>query len=444
MTSERPDSSDRPHGTERPDSSDRPHETGHPDSSDRVESGRGRRRILFVDDEPRILQGIQRMLRTRRREWEVEAVESGREALARMAERPFDVLVTDMRMPEMDGAALLAVAQTLHPGTIRIVLSGYADRAAALRSILVAHQFASKPFAAEDLVATLDRACSLSDLIHDDRLRDAVGSVELLPQAPQIYRQCVTILQDEESPLERITRVIEREPALAAKILQVVNSAFFGLPQRTSDLARAIAYLGTETVEAIVLAMEAMRIGEDTAPVGPISLTAVSDASVLAARLTRHLPGTDGQERQHIYTAALLHDIGYLTLLAHQPVAMARVVALAETEAVPFAAASRRLGQPEPARVGAYLLGAWGLPLGVLEAVRDQDGADAPRARLTDAVHLVDRAAKIALGELHGADAFTRVTVDPAVLTEAGAGGVWERLLDEARALVAEGGAAAA
>jgi len=97
------------------------------------------RRVLFVDDEPRILEGLRRMLRSQRNEWEMAFAPGGGAALAIMEAAPFDVVVSDMRMPEMDGATLLTQVRNLYPQVVRIVLSGHAELSAALRVVPVAH-----------------------------------------------------------------------------------------------------------------------------------------------------------------------------------------------------------------------------------------------------------------------------------------------------------------
>lgn len=94
-----------------------------------------RTRIIFVDDEPCVLSGLERMLFDREDEWEMVFVSSGKEAIAAFEEQPFDVIVTDMRMPEMDGAQLLIIVQERWPVSVRIILSGQAEKEAVLRSI---------------------------------------------------------------------------------------------------------------------------------------------------------------------------------------------------------------------------------------------------------------------------------------------------------------------
>src|ERR1017187_6368046 len=107
--------------------------------------------LLFVDDEVRVLQGLQRQLYGMRNEWNMNFKEGGAKALDFMASAPVDVIVTDMMMPGMDGAQLLTEVMKRHPDTIRIVLSGHADREAILRLVGPAHQYLSKPCDAEEL-----------------------------------------------------------------------------------------------------------------------------------------------------------------------------------------------------------------------------------------------------------------------------------------------------
>ena len=109
------------------------------------------KRILFVDDEPMILQGIQHSLRGMRAEWEVALANSGAEALETMAQAPFDVVITDMRMPGMDGAQLLDLVKVKFPRTVRIILSGQSDRETILRSVGPSHQYLSKPCDLDEL-----------------------------------------------------------------------------------------------------------------------------------------------------------------------------------------------------------------------------------------------------------------------------------------------------
>jgi len=112
-------------------------------------------RIIFVDDEPRVLDGIRRFLYPMRREWDMSFACSGPQALEIMAHDPFDVIVTDVRMPGMDGTELLARVRDLHPGVVRIVLSGHSDRDLTLKAAVSAHKYLSKPCDAQSLKVTI-------------------------------------------------------------------------------------------------------------------------------------------------------------------------------------------------------------------------------------------------------------------------------------------------
>jgi YesN/AraC family two-component response regulator len=114
------------------------------------------KRILFVDDEPRVLDGLRRMLYPFRNDWDMVFVSSGREALQQLAESEFDVLLTDIRMPGMTGIELLAEVANRHPNVVRIVLSGTADQDMTLRSVTLAHQCLMKPCDANTVRANVE------------------------------------------------------------------------------------------------------------------------------------------------------------------------------------------------------------------------------------------------------------------------------------------------
>ena len=150
-----------------------------------------KKRILFVDDEPMILQGLQRMLRPLRDEWDMVFVDGGEKALAAMAESTFDVVVTDMRMPVMNGAQLLTEIRKRHPSTVRLILSGHADKDLVSQCLGVAHQYISKPCDPEQLKTTIRSAC----LLGGNRITDAVKARQAArsiaawqPLAPLVMR----------------------------------------------------------------------------------------------------------------------------------------------------------------------------------------------------------------------------------------------------------------
>jgi CheY-like chemotaxis protein len=207
------------------------------------------RRILFVDDEPKVLAWLERMLRSMRHEWEMEFAKSGPEALEALAARPFDVVVSDMRMPGMNGTQLLAEVMQRHPQVVRIILSGNADHETGMKSVGPAHQFLTKPCDVEVVKTTVGRACALRDLLADERLRLLVSQMQSLPSLPSLYEELVRELQLPNASLKRVGEIISKDVGMTAKILQMVNSAFFGLRREVSSIGRALTLLGLENVK---------------------------------------------------------------------------------------------------------------------------------------------------------------------------------------------------
>src|SRR5208337_2001432 len=218
------------------------------------------RRVLFVDDEPRILEGLRRMLRPQRHEWEMAFAPGGEAALALMEASPFDVIVSDMRMAGMDGATLLCRVRELYPQMVRIVLSGHTELSTALRVVPVAHQFLAKPCDAEMLRVAIERACHLKALLHDDSIRRTVGALCELPSLPRTYHALTLALADPDTSIQRIAGIVELDVGISTKVLQLVNSAFFGIARSITNIQNAVSYLGISTLKSLVLSVEVFRV----------------------------------------------------------------------------------------------------------------------------------------------------------------------------------------
>ena len=195
--------------------------------------GAPRQRVLFVDDEPAILEALRGVLRPQRREWDMVFALGGPAGLQEIESSKFDVVVTDMRMPIIDGAALLTRVKELQPHAVRLVLSGQTDSQTALKSVFTAHQFLAKPCDAEKLRNVVKRCCDLNGVLAADELRSLCADVSVLPTAPTTYLAISKVLGDPSSSISDVARIVEREPILCAKVLQLVNSAFFGTGRKT-------------------------------------------------------------------------------------------------------------------------------------------------------------------------------------------------------------------
>jgi putative nucleotidyltransferase with HDIG domain len=386
------------------------------------------KRILFVDDQPQLLEGLQNLLRRQRKVWEMDFAASGKEALEKFALKPFDVIVSDMRMPIMDGAALLREIQQHYPGTVRIVLSGYTSAAASLTTVLVAHQFLSKPCEAEVLRSVVERACRVQDLIRDEKLQSIVGKIDKLPSLPRIYTQLVAAIGSPTSSVADIVAILQQDIAMSAKVLQLVNSSFFRLARRITSVQEAVSYLGLETVKSLVLTSEVFALSAQSARVAGISLEQAQDHALKTALLARRLLPR-GTQADDAFTAGMLHDVGKLILATQLPEQYRTLSEQSSKDGRPLFEHERALYGICHAEVGAYLLGTWGLPSAIVEAVADHHEpgrSEAPGFDVVGAVHVANALVLEANGE--------KDTLDMAFLERVGAAEQltnWRRLVNE-------------
>ncbi|HTQ06246.1 MAG TPA: HDOD domain-containing protein, partial [Polyangiaceae bacterium] len=211
------------------------------------------KRILFVDDDASVLDALKNILRKRRNEWDMVFVVGGLAALAELEKGPFDVVVTDMRMPGMDGAALLTRVRDVYPGSARIVLSGQADRDAIVRALPVTHQFLNKPCDAATLRGVVERTCSLQTLLQNEATRSVIGKLNHLPSPPATYLRLTEAMANPNVSSKAIGAIVEEDPAMSVKVLQLVNSAYFGLAHRVASVTQAVSYLGLGVLKALAL-----------------------------------------------------------------------------------------------------------------------------------------------------------------------------------------------
>ena len=362
------------------------------------------KRVLFVDDEPAILDGLRQRLYRARSTWQMAFVNSGALAIAELEREPYDVIVSDMRMPKMDGAQLLKIVSERWPQTIRIVLSGYSEQMHVMRLVPVAHQYLTKPCLPERLEQVIQRCIQLHELLHEEHLRAAVGGIRQLPAIPRVYARLNTVLSREDATVADVAEVVASDSGVAAKVLQVVNSAFFRLPRRITRIDHAIAHLGFTAIRNLALSAEIFsRWPSRCFPGGlePEELQAHTQTIAAAAyALAGRSPWADDA-----LLAGLLHDIGYWILLQQFPKEMCQVLEMARAGGIPLYEGENRVLGTSHAQIGAYLLGLWGFPYPIVEAVAFHHNPRCVRqsefdvlAALTVAHKICDSAALPALG----------------------------------------------
>jgi HD-like signal output (HDOD) protein/CheY-like chemotaxis protein len=345
-------------------------------------------RILFVDDDKNVLDGLRRSMHGMRAEWSMAFASSGAEALAMMQQTPPDVIVTDMRMPGMNGRDLLIEVKRLYPQAVRLVLSGYADATSVMQVAGLAHQYLSKPCDGAVLKAALARTFALRKLLQDKTLLHRIGRAEALPSLPSVYQKIVACLQGPDPELADIARIISSDVVMTAMVLKLANSAFFGAKQAFRTADRAVSFLGVDTIAGLVLAHSIFNEFAVAEKAG-LSLEQLWNHSLQTATGARALARFEkwGTERaEEAFLAGVVHDLGKLVLASRPAAADAGTQLPGEPVTAPW--------NENHAEVGAYLLGLWGFSDDVVAAIayhHTPSRSGAGKFDLAGLLHVADR-----------------------------------------------------
>ena len=337
--------------------------------SHRGSLGQGKKgRILFVDDDRGVLNGLRRSLYSERGNWSLSFALGAKEAIELLTEERFDIIVSELKMAGMDGFSLLEYVKTRHPDTVRVVLSAYTEVGIALRTVPIAHQLLPKPCSGKVLREVFSRALLLRGLFVDSRIRKVVSSIGSLPSQPQVYLELTEALRSQNTSASQIANIISRDLAMSAKVLQIVNSAFFGLPRRIADIREAVTYLGIDHLMSLALAVHAFKPFQRKGKAAAAWLKAEQDHGVLCGSLARTIV-QDKREVEIAFLAGMMHDIGKLVLASKLPQEYQKVQRLSAARHYPEYRIERELLGVTHAEIGAYLIGTWGVPFAVTEAV---------------------------------------------------------------------------
>jgi HD-like signal output (HDOD) protein len=340
----------------------------------------GVKRIMFVDDERYLLDGLRDALRPHSERWAMSFATSGQEALGRLADERPDVIVCDLRMPGMDGATLLSHVRDADPATVRIVLSGQAELRMVARAASVAHRLLTKPCEIDELTRVIERSCALQDVSARVEVGRRAAGASALPSVPRLYLQLTELLRLGESGADDAAVVVEHDTAMAAKVLQLANSAFFGRRRPVTSVREAVAYLGLEALRALALSAEAFHNFAIDPPIPGFDLERLQRRCSRVARLGHAMCG-ETWEGEEAFAAGLLHDVGLLVLASEDRSELIDVLGRARAESRPLYEIERERSGVTHAELGAHVLALWGLPHPVTEAVarhHDPPPAGAP------------------------------------------------------------------
>ena len=328
-------------------------------------------RVLFVDDDANLLQGMKRMLRPQRDRWDMTFVNSGAAALDAFADSPFDVIVSDMRMPEMDGAALLEEVSRRYPAAVRIVLSGFAENETVMRTIGPSHQYLAKPCDPDILVSKINEAMQLRNILDNEELRAFVTGLKVVPSSSSSYRALVAELNDPNASTNTIGDTIASDISLAAQTLKLTNSAYFSLPTTVTNCRQAVQFLGFDTIRSLVTVANFFHEFSGDPSLVPF-IEALVKRSLEIGALSREIASLEGQEKPEVESAlcaGMLAHIGTLVLYTNFRKEYEAAMQKAGAEGIPIETAEREIIGATHAELGAYLLGLWGFGFHIIDPI---------------------------------------------------------------------------
>ncbi|MDB4975063.1 MAG: hupR1 3 [Myxococcaceae bacterium] len=234
---------------------------------------------------------------------------------------------------------------------------------------MVQHQLVVNACDMEQLTASIGRIRRMRLRLHDENMRDLIGSIEGLPVLPAVCRELNTVLARQDFAIRDLAQVVEKDPSLCAKLLQTVNSSFFSVGRKMSTVQDAIAYLGTTMLKNLVMSVSLWRSLEEARPEAISRLQRVHTRCQRVAVLSRKIMSSSRTRAEEAFVAGLLHDIGETLLIVYLPERWERATKQAQATGRPLHEVEQQLYNVDHAELGAHLLDAWGLPFPVLEAV---------------------------------------------------------------------------
>lgn len=328
--------------------------------------------ILFVDDDPNLLSGLRRMLRACRNQWTMHFAVGGAAALEVVAKHNIDVIVSDMKMPEIDGAELLTTISRSHPEIVRLILSGQAEHEKIVNVVGVAHQFLSKPCDSDDLQSTIGNICDAKAKLTNLDQRVLVTQIGSIPCAHQNYLELTSIFEAGENEFDRAKEVIAKDVGLSVKVMQLVSSSFFGSPQPKCDIPAACDMLGFELLSQlffesnIFAPMESETLGE-------FVFHDLYQRSVETSELARQIAIANSCSPEDVViaqNAGLFKGVGRLILARYFPEAYLEALDVAKQGSISIGDAEQKVFGVTHVEIGAFLLALWGIAPEIVRSVR--------------------------------------------------------------------------
>ena len=351
--------------------------------------------VLLVDDEKSVLESVSRALHTHQENIELVMTNLSKEAITLLASKQFDIMISDITMPDMDGYDLMRHVQQNHPEVIRVLFTGKPNLERTPQSLRCWHQFIAKPLKAKDIAQRILEMGRTRKFLNTPESLKIVASLEKVPNAPGTYLSLISKLNDPDTSLKEIAEIISNDVGVTAKLLQLVNSAYFGFSRKIKNLEEAVSYLGIETIKMLVLSIDFFS-QYDSENLMWFSIDEINEHSLQVAFVAQqicHKISSVPDDAEIALTGGLLHDIGKIVLATNLPEKYAQVFQEHQSTGKPFWEIERRVIGVNHSRIGGYLLGIWGLPNEIVDVAgfhHEPLESDTPQSKSLAAVHLAN------------------------------------------------------
>lgn len=276
--------------------------------------------VLFIDDDDFMLRALLRLARRLRPDWQFfTAVDANAWRNLVSPAVKLDLVICDYLMPQLNGDKVLAEMAQLYPGAVRALLTGDTTEDVVCSASKIAHFVLSKPFNERDILQLFHSVELTHSLPVSADVRDMLGNSALLMPLPSVVKKVRDVLLNEQSEAADIVDVIQHEPLITARILQLANSAFMGFSRSTASLEEAIRRLGVKLTSAVIttIALEqAITPMLDYNKHRQIN-DAAFDIAVHSRFISRGL-GYKQEVQEELFVAALLSAIGALITATDQ------------------------------------------------------------------------------------------------------------------------------
>jgi putative nucleotidyltransferase with HDIG domain len=326
--------------------------------------------VLFVDINSGKINAIHGLMNMMRGEWRAGFAASATDAVNFMTQASIDVIVADINYPDMTGINFLTRSQKIDPQVVKIAITDQKNIIEHLRTSSLAQQFLGKSYDMSTLKASILRAATLRDLLTQSMLQRLISQVRSLPSLPNLYLQIADELNKPDPTADRVGQIIAQDISMTAKVLQIVNSAYFGLPYQVVNPTQATVMLGLETIRDLVLTIKVFS-NFDQLKLRHLGLTRLWNHSIsvgVFSKMIARAISSDKKTFEYAFVAGLLHDIGKLVLADNLPMKYHNTLELAAQKRIELQEAEEAIFGTTHAQVGAYLLWLWNLPEQVITA----------------------------------------------------------------------------